>query len=152
MIAEQIVPSPVGPLRIAATDRAVVAVDFLDRPPRRNGGGNALTRRAARELSAYFAGRRGRFSVPLDPPGTPWQRRVWDALRRVPRGATVTYGALAARTGSPGAARAVGGAVGSNPIAILIPCHRVVATDGLGGFGGGLGRKRTLLALESRPR
>ncbi|MCI0341945.1 MAG: methylated-DNA--[protein]-cysteine S-methyltransferase [Planctomycetales bacterium] len=155
MITEQLVPSPVGPLRIAATDRAVVAVEFAGRVSRGNDarrGPNAVTRRAARELADYFAGRRARFSVPLDPAGTPWQRRVWAALRRIPHGETVTYGALAARAGSPGAARAIGGAVGSNPIAVLIPCHRVVASDGLGGFGGGLARKRALLAIESARR
>lgn len=104
----------------------------------------------ARQLEDYAAGRREDFDVPLDERGTPFQRQVWAALRRIPFGRTVTYGELAEQLGKPGAARAVGTANGSNPIPIVTPCHRVVARDGLGGFTGGLDLKRRLLGLEGR--
>jgi len=106
----------------------------------------------ARQLDEYFDGSRTTFDLPLAPAGTPFQRRVWDELTRIPRGTTVTYGELATRAGHPGAARAVGAAVGRNPISIVVPCHRVVGSDGtLTGYAGGLGRKAYLLALEGAP-
>jgi len=106
----------------------------------------------ARQLDEYFDGSRTTFDLPLAPAGTPFQRRVWDELARIPRGTTVTYGELAARAGHPGAARAVGAAVGRNPISIVVPCQRVVCSDGtLTGYAGGLGRKAYLLALEGAP-
>ena len=89
-------------------------------------------------------------TIPLDPRGTPFRRKVWAALRKIPHGKTLSYGEVAQRVGSPGASRAVGSACGSNPIPLFIPCHRVVAFDGsLGGFGGGLKMKEKLLALEA---
>ena len=106
----------------------------------------------ARQLDEYFDGSRTTFDLPLAPAGTPFQRRVWDELTRIPLGTTVTYGELAARAGHPGAARAVGAAVGRNPISIVVPCHRVVGADGtLTGYAGGVGRKAALLALEAAP-
>ena len=103
----------------------------------------------ARQLDEYFAGTRATFDLPLAPAGTPFQRRVWAELARVPHGTTVTYGELARRVGRPGASRAVGAAVGRNPISIVVPCHRVVGADGtLTGYAGGVGRKAFLLALE----
>jgi methylated-DNA-[protein]-cysteine S-methyltransferase len=106
----------------------------------------------ARQLDEYFDGSRTTFELALAPAGTPFQRRVWDELTRIPWGGTVTYGELAARAGHPGAARAVGAAVGRNPISILVPCHRVVGADGtLTGYAGGVGRKAYLLALEGAP-
>ena len=106
-------------------------------------------RQVAEELLDYFDGRRRSFDVPLAPTGTPFQRRVWDALRAVPFGATVTYGRLAASLGHPSASRAVGAAVGRNPVSIIVPCHRVVGARGtLTGYAGGLQRKRALLAVE----
>lgn len=105
--------------------------------------------RAAEQLAAYFAGRRRAFELPLAPGGTAFQRQVWAALCGIPFGATISYGELAARLGRPGASRAAGGANGRNPIAIIIPCHRVVAADGgLGGFSGGLEVKARLLRHE----
>jgi methylated-DNA-[protein]-cysteine S-methyltransferase len=102
------------------------------------------------QLAEYFAGRRRDFDLPLAPAGTPFQQRVWQALRAIPYGRTESYGALAARLGQPGAGRAVGLANGQNPIAIVIPCHRVIGAGGaLTGYGGGLERKRWLLALEA---
>ena len=103
----------------------------------------------ARQLDEYFDGSRTTFDLPLAPAGTPFQRRVWDELTRIPWGTTVTYGELATRAGHPGASRAVGSAVGRNPISIVVPCHRVVGADGtLTGYAGGVARKAYLLALE----
>jgi methylated-DNA-[protein]-cysteine S-methyltransferase len=106
-------------------------------------------REAVRQLDLYFAGRLTEFDVPLKPAGTRFQLSVWSELRRIPYGATISYGELARRIGNPNASRAVGLANGANPIAIVIPCHRVIgSTGGLTGFGGGLDVKRKLLALE----
>jgi methylated-DNA-[protein]-cysteine S-methyltransferase len=103
------------------------------------------------QLAEYFAGRRRRFDLPLAMTGTPFQRRVWRALRDIPYGQTTSYGELARRIGrSPAASRAVGMANGRNPLAVVVPCHRVIGADGtLTGFGGGLERKRLLLELEA---
>ena len=110
----------------------------------------APLRAARRELEEYFAGERREFSLALEPAGTPFQMRVWQALRAIPYGETISYLELARRVESPRAFRAVGQANGHNPISIIVPCHRVIAADGsLGGYGGGLERKRFLLALES---
>lgn len=104
---------------------------------------------AVEQLDDYFAGRRTDFSLPLNPAGTPFQREVWDALRAIPYGTTSSYGELATLIGRPQARRAVGLANGRNPIAIVIPCHRVIGADGsLTGYGGGLANKRLLLELE----
>jgi len=110
-------------------------------------------REAARQLEAYFARRRTTFELPLDPRGTPFQQRVWEALETIPYGETVSYGELAKRIGQPTASRAVGAANGANPIPIIIPCHRAVGADGsMTGFGGGITLKRKLLALEAGQR
>jgi methylated-DNA-[protein]-cysteine S-methyltransferase len=104
----------------------------------------------AREVDEYCAGTRRRFTLELAAWGTPFQHRVWDALVKIPYGETTSYGALAKHIGSPGAARAVGLANGSNPIGLIVPCHRVIGADGsLTGYGGGLPLKRALLAFES---
>lgn len=108
----------------------------------------ALTRAVA-ELRGYLAGRRRGFSVALDPHGSPFEARVWAALLAIPYGETLTYGEVARRVGKPDATRAVAGACGRNPLPIVIPCHRVVARNGLGGFSAGLHRKERLLALEN---
>lgn len=105
---------------------------------------------AARQLAAYFDGRLTTFALPLHPRGTSFQQRVWDVLRTIPYGATISYGELAVRIGNPHASRAVGLANGRNPISLIIPCHRVIgATGRLIGYGGGLARKRALLELEA---
>lgn len=102
------------------------------------------------QLAQYFAGRRVRFDLPLVMRGTPFQQRVWDALQEIPYGETLTYGEVARMIGKPSAARAVGLANGSNPISVIVPCHRVVGADGaLTGYGGGLERKQQLLSLEA---
>jgi methylated-DNA-[protein]-cysteine S-methyltransferase len=104
----------------------------------------------AEQLAEYFEGRRREFDVPLILDGPPFQRQAWHALREIPYGETVSYGEQARRIGQPDAARAVGAANGQNPIAVIVPCHRVIGADGsLTGFGGGLERKRLLLDLEA---
>ena len=101
------------------------------------------------QLEEYFEGGRTSFDVPLALDGTPFQRRVWHTLQKIPYGETISYGELAKRVGQPGAARAVGLANGSNPIAVIVPCHRVIGANGkLTGYGGGMERKRILLDLE----
>lgn len=155
------VDSPIGMLKLSADERAVTALAFEPgagasaRPhERRPGEGieepNAGPLPAAvRQLAEYFAGSRRAFDVPLAPHGTPFQARVWRALMEIPFGATASYGEIARRVEKPGAARAVGLANNRNPIAILVPCHRVIGADGsLTGYGGGIERKRWLLELE----
>jgi methylated-DNA-[protein]-cysteine S-methyltransferase len=108
-----------------------------------------IAARAKGELEQYFAGRRQNFSVPLDVEGTLFQKKVWKALREIPYGEVRSYGEIARRVGNPKASRAVGTANGRNPVAIIVPCHRVIAGNGtLGGFGGGLSNKTYLLTLE----
>jgi methylated-DNA-[protein]-cysteine S-methyltransferase len=157
-----VVDSPVGPLWVALGPRGVAAITYDDEPSERDlrrivttyGPGVVPDARriapVARELERYFAGRLTTFETAVDLSGvTEFQRRVLTALARVPYGELTTYATLARRAKSEGASRAVGGAVGSNPIPIVVPCHRVVASDGtLGGYSGGLDRKRRLLALE----
>ncbi|MGH8699409.1 MAG: bifunctional transcriptional activator/DNA repair enzyme AdaA, partial [Burkholderiales bacterium] len=156
------IESPVGPLVAGATDQGVCLLEFSDRRMlegqleqvrRRLGpvlpGSHPLLDRLRSELEEYFAGRRREFAVPLVYPGTPFQVKVWDALRRIPYGETYSYEKLAWAVGAPRGQRAVGHANGQNPVAIVIPCHRVVNKDGkLGGYGGGLWRKQLLLDLE----
>jgi methylated-DNA-[protein]-cysteine S-methyltransferase len=106
---------------------------------------------APRQVTEYFAGSRTRFNLPLSFDGTPFQRRVWEALREIPYGETITYAELAARIGSPNACRAVGGANAKNPLSVVLPCHRVIGSDGsLTGYAGGEERKRWLLDFERR--
>ncbi|MBM2574963.1 methylated-DNA--[protein]-cysteine S-methyltransferase [Jannaschia sp. Os4] len=141
--------TPLGPLWLRGTDAAIThawlpgdrAVDWGDEP-------GALPEARA-QVAAYFDGTRDAFDLPLAPEGSPFQRRVWDALRAIPKGETRSYGDVARGLGDPGAARAVGAANGANPIPLLIPCHRVVAADGgLGGFSGSLATKEALLRHE----
>ena len=155
-----IVDSPVGPLTLVAEGGQLAGLYMhgqrhrpLDREFGRPApdGATSLFAEAARQLAEYFAAARSSFELPLTLHGTPFQRRVWAALREIPYGQTCTYGQLAERIGSPEAARAVGLANGRNPISVIVPCHRVIGADGsLTGYGGGLERKRMLLALERR--
>lgn len=111
---------------------------------------HSVLKQAKRELAEYFAGERRRFEVALAPEGTPFQRSVWQAIASVGFGETISYGELARRAGCPGSARAAGAATGRNPIGIIVPCHRIVGSNGsLTGYAGGLARKRALLALEA---
>ena len=141
-------PSPLGRIRATATDRGISAVTFVERP-RDTASTNPHLKKLRAELDRYFDGRLRAFTVPLDVKGTPFRSRVWEELRRIPFGKTISYLELARRIGNPKASRAVGGANGANPVCIVIPCHRVIAADGsLGGYSAGLGRKEKLLALE----
>ena len=142
--------SPIGPLGLEATDDALVGVTFhADWTPEPAGERAPVLAEARRQLDAYFRGALRQFSVPLAPSGTPFQEAVWAALLRIPYGQTCSYRDLAAEVGRPAAIRAVGAANGRNPIPVIIPCHRVIGSDGrLVGFGGGLGTKRRLLDLE----
>jgi len=153
-------PSPVGDLLFTVSESALTGIHFPshDRVPKDRAGwqedkglgsAGALLARARRQLIEYFAGSRTTFDLPLDPSGTAFQRRVWDALRVIPYGTTTSYGEMARRLGDVRATRAVGAANGKNPIPIVVPCHRVVGSKGeLTGFGGGLDRKRWLLEHE----
>ncbi len=107
-----------------------------------------VVREAASQLEEYFAGERTVFDVPIELDGTEFQKQVWAELSRIPYGQTITYGDLARRVARPRAPRAVGQANGRNPVPVIVPCHRVVAGDGIGGYGGGLPLKRALLAIE----
>ena len=139
--------SPIGDLSLSQSDDAIVALDW---GWGRDQQETALLREARSQLFAYFDGEMPAFDLPLSPHGTPFQQRVWTALRDIPYGETCTYADLAHTIGT--APRAVGQASAANPIPILIPCHRVVATSGLGGYSGGdgLATKRVLLDLEGR--
>ena len=145
------VESPLGPLHVAARDGALVALTLASPSSswRRDDDEPALVEARA-QLSQFFAGSRREFDLPLALDGTTWQRRVWDAVAAIPFGETRTYGSIAASLGAPGAARAVGHANGRNPACIVVPCHRVIGSDGsLTGYAYGIERKRTLLTLES---
>jgi methylated-DNA-[protein]-cysteine S-methyltransferase len=138
-------------LRLAASPAGLRAIEFD--PARSNAGphndGNPVTREAARQLRAYFAGRLREFDLPLDPEGTEFQKLVWRQVRSIPYGETRSYGEIAVAVGSPRASRAVGAANGANPLPIVVPCHRVIGASGrLVGYGGGLDLKRRLLGLE----
>jgi methylated-DNA-[protein]-cysteine S-methyltransferase len=112
------------------------------------GSAPPVLRQTAHQLQEYFAGQRTTFDVPMELDGTDFQRQVWSELARIPYGTTISYGELARRVGRPNGPRAVGQANGRNPIPIIVPCHRVLASNGIGGYGGGLAMKRALLAVE----
>ena len=143
------VDSPLGTLSLATDDRGrLTRLSFGSLPA---GGVTPAAARVAAQLRDYFAGRRQTFEVELAPHGTPFQLAVWEELCRIPYGQTITYAELARRIGKPNAVRAVGAANGANPIAIIVPCHRVIGTNGkLTGYGGGVHNKQWLLALEGR--
>jgi methylated-DNA-[protein]-cysteine S-methyltransferase len=147
--------TPIGTLLVAGDAAAVHRITFPQQgraakpEPEWQESQLGSVGEAVRQLREYFAGQRAEFDLPLAPEGTPFQRSVWRQLQEIPYGETISYGELARRVGNPKASRAVGSANGANPLPIVIPCHRVIAGDGsLGGFGGGLPTKQTLLALE----
>ena len=152
--------SPIGRLHLIASDQALLCLAFdqnRDACQVRLGIADCLERenrvieKAKLELGEYFAGRRRSFSVPISLQGTAFQQRVWECLRSIPFGATISYREQARDLGQAAAVRATGSANGRNPIAIIVPCHRVVRSDGtLGGYAGGLGTKAGLLELEAR--
>ena len=147
------VDSPVGRLRLAAEDGQLTELKFGGEavPVHCDGVNDAVLDEAERQLAEYFRGERQVFDLPLQPKGTPFQLADWQALREIPYGETVSYGDIARRIGRPKAFRAVGMANHSNPISIIVPCHRVIGSDGkLTGYGGGLEVKRQLLELEQK--
>ena len=149
--------SPLGQILLVANDAALtglhfagekyypaIASEWLRQPDAK------IILRARKQLDDYFAGTRKQFDLPVDPAGTAFQRGVWRALQKIPYGVTANYGAVAKRIGKPSASRAVGAANGRNPISIVIPCHRVIGTNGdLTGYAGGIDRKAALLRLEA---
>ena len=155
------VASPLGPIVIAATDQGLAGLWFAKGqrylPPQLTGGeawaeasDHPVLNLASQQLGEYFAGQRSDFDVPLDLRcGTAFQQSVWQALLAIPQGNVVSYGEISRRIGSPAAVRAVGGAIGRNPVSIIVPCHRVTGSNGaLTGYAGGLERKAALLRLE----
>jgi methylated-DNA-[protein]-cysteine S-methyltransferase len=156
--AQMRIPSPLGELLLVRTAAGLAGAWFdaqkhhpapLAAPERED----ALLARAAAQFADYFRGGEAGFDVPLDLLGTPFQRAVWAELLRIGRGTTCSYGDIARRLGRPTAGRAVGAAVGRNPVSVIVPCHRVVGSDGsLTGYAGGLHRKTALLRLEAAGR
>lgn len=150
------IASPVGPLKLVASDDGLAAIIWHDDRPGRvkldelkEAPDHPMLLHAERELGEYFAGERTSFSVPLDMIGTDFQKTVWTALLTIPFGETRSYGEIARQVGRPTAFRAVGAANGQNPLSIIAPCHRVIGSDGsLTGFGGGIPAKQYLLGLE----
>ncbi|PCE33238.1 bifunctional transcriptional activator/DNA repair enzyme AdaA [Burkholderia ubonensis] len=157
--------TPLGPMFVCATERGVCLLEFVDRrmletefedlqrrlQARILAGENSHTRQAEREIGEYFAGKRQRFELALDTPGSGFQQSVWQALQAIPYGSTASYSEQAERLGKPQTVRAVAGANGANRVAIVVPCHRVVGKNGaLTGYGGGLARKQWLLEHERR--
>jgi methylated-DNA-[protein]-cysteine S-methyltransferase len=148
--------SPVGQLKLVASDKGLVAILWENDSPRRvrlsdlvRNDQHPVLLRTEQQLTEYFAGKRQTFSVPLDMRGTPFQKNVWEALLAIPFGETRSYGQLAKQLGNPNATRAVGAANGRNPLSIIVPCHRVIGSSGkLTGFAGGLDTKAHLLTLE----
>ncbi len=152
-------PSPVGSLLIAATEAGICGIYFEEHRHFKGRDGWQETvpqspaarhmAHAARQLDEYFAGQRTEFDVPLDLRGTDFQQSVWQELNNIPFGKSVSYAQQAQQLGNPKALRAVGSAIGKNPVSIIVPCHRVIGTSGaVTGYAGGLERKRFLLALE----
>ena len=148
-----VIASPVGKLRLVASEKGLVAIDVRSNTAHvetaQNASAQAILKKTKQQLDQYFAGKRTSFDVALDLVGTEFQVKAWRALCRIPFGKTISYGQQAANIKKPKAFRAVGSANGKNPIPIIVPCHRVVASDGtLGGYSLGLKMKKQLLALE----
>jgi methylated-DNA-[protein]-cysteine S-methyltransferase len=155
MICYRTIDSPIGRLTLAGRGSVLTNLRMVEQPYQPSRADCTFDLRAfadaVDQLDEYFAGERTEFDLELDLRGTEFQRRVWNALLTIPYGETRAYGEIAEQIGAPGAARAVGLANGRNPIAIIVPCHRVIGAGGqLTGYGGGLDRKRALLELEKR--
>src|SRR5215467_9252172 len=146
-----VMESPIGPLTLASTERGLVEVHFGEAIPPQGIIDESIHRQAIQQLQEYFDGKRTVFDLPLDLQGTPFQKAVWARLQSIPYGETCSYGEIARSMGKPGAARAVGMANHDNPVAVVVPCHRVVGSDGsLTGYAGGLDVKKRLLDIESQ--
>lgn len=151
-----VMKSPVGDIILIADKENLCAIYWPNQKPdnkkfpdiERKDGSKVL-RSAVKQLNSYFAGNSEKFDIPLRPVGTDFQERVWKALRSIKYGKTVSYGDIAKKIGNPKAVRAVGAAIGKNPLSIIVPCHRVIGSNGkLTGFAGALGTKEFLLNLE----
>jgi methylated-DNA-[protein]-cysteine S-methyltransferase len=144
--------SPVGCLHLTSDGNALTVLNIApaeNRPPASKTPADAVLEQTCRQLDEYFAGRRRAFTLPLALRGTPFQQKVWEQLQQIPYGKTISYAQLAQLVGNPKACRAVGSANGKNPVAIIVPCHRVINNNGgLGGYALGLAMKRWLLELE----
>ncbi len=153
-----VMKSPVGDITLIADNVSLREIYWPNQKPDRvkfpnleNKDGGRVLKLAVKQLESYFSGKRKEFNLPLKPVGTEFQKEVWEALRSISYGETVSYGDIARRIGRPKAVRAVGAAIGKNPLSIMIPCHRVIGASGkLTGFAGGLSTKEFLLNLESR--
>jgi methylated-DNA-[protein]-cysteine S-methyltransferase len=154
MHSHLILDTPIGPLTVVATETSIVNIRFPGQSNEADGervlrGDHPVLDRAVEQLDEYFAGARTDFDLPLEPTGTPFQRTAWTALETIPYGDTISYGEQARRLGDKNKSRAVGAANGQNPIPIVVPCHRVVGSNGhLTGFGGGIDTKAWLLDHE----
>ena len=154
----KLMASPVGKLKLVASEKGLVAILWENDDPRRvvlddlrDDDRHPILVETVRQLKEYFEGKRQDFSIPLDIRGTPFQKSVWEALLAIPFGETRSYGQLAKQLGRPRAMRAIGGANGRNPLSIVVPCHRVIGSSGkLTGFAGGLEAKAQLLKIESQ--
>ena len=143
--------SPIGRLKIEVEGNALIGLELGDWEETGGHSSHSVVRQTCMQLDEYFAGKRRTFDLPLAPQGTPFQQQVWKALQDIPYGKTISYAQLAQSVGRPKACRAVGSANGKNPIAILIPCHRVINANGkLGGYAYGLTVKKQLLDLEQK--
>jgi O-6-methylguanine DNA methyltransferase len=144
-MGSEVLETPAGPVCVSSDGERICEIRL---GVRGRAQPDAVTRKAVRQLEEYFAGRRSRFDLPLRLEAPAFTERVLKSLAEIPYGETLSYGEIAGAVGNPRAARAVGQAVGSNPLPIVLPCHRVLATRGLGGFGAGLKWKRYLLGIE----
>lgn len=145
---KSIISSSIGNIMLESDGTAITGLYFTDEPVTASGIDPILDE-ASRQLDEYFKGMRKEFTVPLAPHGTVFQERVWNELLKIPYGNAISYGELARRCDNPKGSRAIGGAVGKNPIGIIIPCHRIISGDGtLGGYTGGTDFKKLLLKLE----
>ncbi len=144
------VSSSIGTLSISEKDGAIHRIELIEKIQGSSDDcSSPLLRRAAMQIGEYFEGKRRKFDFPIHPEGSPFDMSVWNALLEIPYGTTVNYGEIARRIGKPDASRAVGGAVGRNPLLIVIPCHRVIRSDGsIGGFTAGIESKKILLQTE----
>jgi len=153
----KITPTILGKLKLIASEKGLAAILWEDDKPSRvrlgpmtEDNSHPILLQAERELAEYLAGKRKIFSIKLDPAGTPFQSKVWEALEKIPFGETRSYGEIAKEIGKATAVRAVGAAIGRNPVSVMVPCHRVIGASGqLTGFAGGLKIKEQLLELES---
>ncbi len=137
-----------GWIYLIEEEHCLVSLDFIAHPKKQEIHPSKLLREAQKQITDYLKGKRENFDLPIKFKGTEFQNKVWKELLKIPYGKTMTYKELAQKIGNVNAARAVGGAVGKNPLAIIIPCHRILATGGIGGFSGGLKIKKMLLAVE----